>query len=69
MYYTWEISYFLSGIVIWILLEKFKKYSESCTFILMRLKFLKCLMLLGFCSYVVIWRHPADQVNIDVVAT
>lgn len=35
----------------------------------MHLKFLKCLMLLGFCSYVVIWRHPADQVNIDVVAT
>lgn len=26
-------------------------------------------MLLGFCSYVMIWRHPADQANIDFVVT
>lgn len=26
-------------------------------------------MLLGFCSYVMIWRHPADQANIDFLAT
>lgn len=24
---------------------------------------------MGFCSYVMIWRHPADQANIDCVAT